>query len=133
MLSLCGVPVSSPSFGTKGSQVQILPLRPELRAIPGRCPIPISGTALRVLKMPYAQRVILHAPAWDSPALGDFVEACLRDGVRLVCVIGNDCRRVEDVIDELVVGDGTDPNRFLTTTSHPDESLEEVKAFAEAW
>ena len=84
-------------------------------------------------EMPYAQRIVLHAPAWDSPALAEFVEACLRDRVVLVCVVGSDCARVEDVIDELVVGDGTDPSRFLTTTSHPDESLEDVKAFAEAW
>lgn len=83
--------------------------------------------------MPYAQRIVLHAPPWVSPALEEFVEACLRDGVVLVCVVGNDCARVEDAIDELVVGDGSDPTRFLTTTSHPDESLEEVKAFAEAW
>jgi hypothetical protein len=28
------------------------------------------------------------------------------------------------------VADGKDPNRFLTITSHADESLEDVKAFA---
>ena len=50
-----------------------------------------------------------------------------------MCIIGHDCGRVEDIIDELVVGDGKDPNRFLTTTSHADESLEDVKAFADAW
>jgi hypothetical protein len=87
----------------------------------------------RGVRMPYAQRIILHAPPWDSPALAEFVEACLRDRVLLICIIGDGCRGVEDVIDDLVVGDGTDPNRFLTTTSHPDESLDEVKAFAEAW
>ena len=81
--------------------------------------------------MAYSQKIILHAPPWNSPALEAFVEACIHDGVVLVCVIGSDCQRVEDIIDELVVGDGSDPTRFLTTTSHPDESL--VKAFAGAW
>jgi len=83
--------------------------------------------------MGYAQKLILHAPSWDSAALEEFVEACVRDKVVLVCVIGDDCERVEDVIDELVVRDGTDPQRFLNTTSHPNESLWEVRAFAEAW
>ena len=85
--------------------------------------------------MSYAQRLVLHAPCWDSPALVDFVEACIRDEVVPVCVVGDDCERVEDVIDELVAGDGSDPNRssFINTTSHPDDSVAEVIAFAKAW
>lgn len=83
--------------------------------------------------MSYAQRLVLHAPRWNSPALDDFVEACIRDGVVLVCVAGDGCERVEDVIDELVVGDGGDDRRFINTTSHPNESVAEVIAFAKAW
>lgn len=83
--------------------------------------------------MSYAQRLTLHAPRWEAPALGDFVEACIRDGVVLVCVVGNDSEKVEDVIDELVVGDGGDRSRFISTTSHPGETLAEVMAFAKAW
>jgi hypothetical protein len=83
--------------------------------------------------MNYAQRVILHAPPWDSPKLSTFVEQCIQDRVVLVCVIGPDCRRVEGVVDELVVGLGDDPSRFISTTSHPNESVEEVRSFAETW
>jgi len=83
--------------------------------------------------MQYAQRIILHAPPWHSPKLEAFVEKCIQDKVVLVCIIGNDCARVEDVIDELVVGDGGDDSRFLNTTSHPNASIAEVQAFAEAW
>ena len=83
--------------------------------------------------MQYAQRIILHAPPWHSPKLQAFVEKCLQDKVVLVCVIGDDCARVEDVIDELVVADGSDPSRFLNTTSHPHEPIAEVREFAEAW
>jgi hypothetical protein len=83
--------------------------------------------------MKYAQRVILNASPWDSPNLGAFVEQCIQDKVVLVCVIGPDCRRVEDVIDELVVGLGDDTSRFINTTSHPNASVEEVRSFAEAW
>jgi len=83
--------------------------------------------------MQYAQKIILHAPPWHSPKLEAFVKKCIQDSVVLVCVVGDDCARVEDVIDELVVNDGSDPSRFLNTTSHPDESIAEVRAFAEAW
>ncbi|MCP3367524.1 hypothetical protein [Bradyrhizobium cajani] len=83
--------------------------------------------------MNYAQRVILYAPPWDSPKLEAFVEQCIQDKVVLVCVVGPDCRRVEDVIDELVVGLGDDSSRFINTTSHPNESIEDVRCFADAW
>jgi hypothetical protein len=85
------------------------------------------------MKMQYTQRIILYAPPWYSPKLEAFVEKCIQDKVVLVCVIGNDCARVEDVIDELVAGDGSDDSRFLNTTSHPNETIAEVRAFAEAW
>jgi hypothetical protein len=75
----------------------------------------------------------LRAPPWYSCELEEFVEKCIQDRVVLVCVIGNDCARVEDAIDQLVVGDGSDPDRFLITTSHPNESVNEVRKFAAAW
>lgn len=83
--------------------------------------------------MPYARRLILHAPPWDAQSLVDFVEDCIRDGVVLVCVVGNDCQRVEDIIEELIVGDGSDSSRFfVNTTSHP-EGLVEARELAEMW
>lgn len=92
-----------------------------------------EGRGYAAVPMNYAQRLVLRAPPWDSPELPAFVEQCIQDRVVLICVFGPDCRRVEDVIDELVVGLGDDPSRFINTTSHPNESLEEVRSFAEAW
>lgn len=62
-----------------------------------------------------------------------FVEACIRDKVALVCVVGEQCQLVEDIIDELVVGDASDDTRFITTTSHPNQTLAEVIEFAKMW
>jgi hypothetical protein len=81
--------------------------------------------------MRYPPRVILHVPPRDSPKLAAFVENCIQDKVALVCVVGNDCKRVEIVIDGLIVGDGSDTARFFNTTSHPNESIAEVRKFAE--
>jgi len=58
------------------------------------------------------------------------VEAFLRDGVKFVGVVGVDAAHVEDLIDELVVGDGSDNERFILTSSHEHESLDEAVQFA---
>jgi hypothetical protein len=62
--------------------------------------------------------------------LDQLVEQFIADGVKFVGVVGHDCQLVEDLIDELVVGDGSDPRRFLLTSSHPGESVEEALGFA---
>lgn len=83
--------------------------------------------------MSFARKIILHAPVSNEALLDEFVEQCLKDGVSLVAVVGPGCRRVEDIIDEIVVGDGNDETRFLCTTSHPDEQFEDVLKMAETW
>ena len=83
--------------------------------------------------MPFASKLILHTPVSYEALLHDFVEQCLLDGVSLVAVIGPGCARIEDMIDEIVVGDGSDKTRFLCTTSHPDEPFEDVMNMANVW
>lgn len=83
--------------------------------------------------MPFARKLILHVPISDETLLDGFVEQCLKDGVSLVAVVGRDCARVEDVIDEIVVGDGSDETRFLCTSSHPDEPFEDVLNMVMTW
>jgi len=80
--------------------------------------------------MPYAQKIILHAPPWDSPLLDEFVKACLRDNVLLIAVVGQDCERVHDVIDAIIVGDGSSDRGFgILTSWHAHETLPEVWKF----
>jgi hypothetical protein len=83
--------------------------------------------------MPLAPKIILHSPPSDEARLNDFVEQCLRDGVSLVAVMGPGCERIEDLIDDLVVGDASDPARFLCTTSHPGEPFDEVLNMVQVW
>lgn len=80
--------------------------------------------------MPFAPKVVLHCSTGYRMELDELVEQFIAEGVKFVGVVGADCARVEDIIDELVVGDGSDPNRFLLTSSHPDESLHDAIAFA---
>ena len=62
--------------------------------------------------------------------LDALVEQFIADGVAYVGVVGEDCSRVEDIIDELVVGDGSDQSRFILTSAHPGESVEEALEYA---
>jgi hypothetical protein len=75
----------------------------------------------------------LHSPVSDESLLDSFVEQCLQDEVSIIAVFGPGSRRLEDIIDEIVVGDGSDPDRFVCTTSHPDEPLDDVLNMLKSW
>lgn len=83
--------------------------------------------------MTLARKLILHVPLSDEALLGGLVEQCLKDGVRLLAIVGPGCARIEDIVDGLVVGDGSGDGRFLCTTSHPDEPFADVMSMVNAW
>jgi hypothetical protein len=62
--------------------------------------------------------------------LDDFIERCLRERAKLISVVGDECSLIEDLIDEIVVGDASDDSRDVSTSSHPGESLDEMIAVA---
>ncbi|HYE44613.1 MAG TPA: hypothetical protein VEA44_02445 [Caulobacter sp.] len=80
-----------------------------------------------------AAKFILHSPVSDEALLDEFVEQCLRDQASLVAIVGPGSERIEDIIDALVVGDASSPDRILCTTSHPDEPLDDVVRLVQAW
>ncbi len=77
--------------------------------------------------------VVLALPLSADDKLEPFVEVCLMDGVALIAVWGEGCGAIEDLIDEIVVGDGSDDSRYITTSAHEGETLEEVIEFARTW
>ncbi len=79
--------------------------------------------------MPYASKIVLRAGNWTAEVLLNFVEKCLRDKVSWIAVVGDHCREIEDILDNLIVLDGADESRFIVTTSHPDETYDDVAAF----
>ena len=94
-------------------------------AVPGR-----STRSLGVNEMAYAAKIVLNCRSHRRPDLEPLVETFIRDGVKFVGVPGVDAAHVEDLIDELVVGDGSDPDRFILTSNHEDTSLDEAVEFA---
>lgn len=83
--------------------------------------------------MTFAPKLILHSPVSDQRLLDDFVEQCLRDEVSLLAITGPGCSHLEEVIDEIVVGDGSDANRFLCTSSHPNDDFDTVLNMVQTW
>ena len=67
--------------------------------------------------MSYAQKVVIHSKSGATRALEALVEQFISDGVRFVAVAGNDCALIEDIIDEIVVGDGSDDTRFISESA----------------
>ncbi len=61
------------------------------------------------------------------------MEQCLRDKVELIATIGSGCEDLEEEIDWLIVADGESVERYITTSSHPGETLAGVLEFATHW
>jgi hypothetical protein len=80
--------------------------------------------------MSYAQKIVINSKSGAKSALDSLVEQFIADGVRFVAVAGADCTLIKDIIDEIVVGEGSDDTRFILTSAHPGETLEEVMQFA---
>jgi hypothetical protein len=80
--------------------------------------------------VPYQTKIVLHCRSGVPTNLEALVEAFIRDGVKFVGVVGQGSGTVEDLIDSFVVGDGSDPSRFILTSSHPKETLEQAVHFA---
>lgn len=74
-------------------------------------------------------RAVLVSKNKYSPELDELILSLFDRGYELFCVVGEDCELIEDIIDELAVGDASEPKEVITT-SHPNQSLEEVVEFA---
>ena len=83
--------------------------------------------------MTYAPKLVLQLPVSNLDLLEPFVDTCIRDGVVLIAIVGEGASKIDDLIDELVVGDGSDRSRFINTTFHPKETVAEVMEFARRW
>lgn len=76
-------------------------------------------------------KIVLHCTTGYSKELDALVDEWMRAGVRYVGVVGKDASRVEDIIDELCIGDGSAPYFMLTAFHSPPETLDDAIEFAE--
>ena len=76
------------------------------------------------------RKIVVHSIRGLCPEFPARVAAWISEGVVFLGIVGADAVELEEVADEVAVGDGTSPY-FLLTTSHPGESLVDAIAFAE--
>jgi hypothetical protein len=81
--------------------------------------------------MTVSRKIVVHSVRGFSPEFATCVADWIKGGVVFLGVVGKDAAQLEDLADEVAVGDGTTAPYFLLTTSHPGESLAEAVEFAE--
>lgn len=74
-------------------------------------------------------KVVLVSENGYSVEHDSLLESFLDQGYELFCAVGKDCELWEEIMDEIAVGNGENV-RYITTTSHPDESVNHVVEFA---
>jgi len=79
-----------------------------------------------------ATKVILISKSGYSPGQDPLLESILNDGLILFCAVGKDCEKWEDAMDFLCETRGG-VLLSVVTTSHPNESFEDVLLFANSW
>jgi hypothetical protein len=90
-----------------------------------RAPAPVTS-AVNAMKN---RKFVLVSDTGYHRKHDDLLRSVLAEGYELFCVVGVDCELWEEVMDEVAVGDDSDP-RYITTTSHPGETENEVIEFA---
>lgn len=77
-----------------------------------------------------APKIVLHSTAGYRPELDELVADWMNRGVKYVGVVGVDSSRLDDIIDELCIGDGSHPYEMLTAFHSPGENLQDALALA---
>ncbi|TXR53848.1 hypothetical protein [Reinekea thalattae] len=77
-------------------------------------------------------KVVLVSESGYDEKHDELLNSFLDQEYELFCVVGKDCELWEEIMDEIAVGDGTN-SRYITTTSHPNETELEVVEFAESF
>jgi hypothetical protein len=72
------------------------------------------------------KKIVLHSLRGYHPELDLLIQQWIRDGVKYVGVVGVDASRIEDRIDALCVGVGSEPYFMLTASHGLDEGLEDA-------
>ncbi len=78
------------------------------------------------------RRFVLISESGYSSQHDQFLATLLDEGYELFSVVGKDCELWEEIMDEIAVGNGSNV-RYITTTSHVGETVEDVIEFAKNW
>lgn len=77
-------------------------------------------------------KIVLHSLTGYRSELDHLVEEWIKAGVKYVGVVGMDAVEIEDNIDWVCIGDGSNPYFMLTASHQSDETLHDAISFAES-
>jgi hypothetical protein len=77
------------------------------------------------------RKIVLHSVGGSRSELTALVGGWIADGVGYVGVVGKDAAAIEDEIDSLCIGNGSDPYFILTAAHGSDETLKDAIFLAE--
>lgn len=80
-----------------------------------------------------ASKIVLHARVPYGRVHEALLQQLLVRKIALFCAVGVDSRAWEDAMDWTCIAPDGESRGFVVTTSHPDESVADMAAFAEAW
>lgn len=80
--------------------------------------------------MSYGKKIVLHCPRGLHQSIDSLVGALIKSGVTYVGVVGKDASRIEDIIDEICVGDGSNVY-YMLTANHENETIQDAINLAE--
>ena len=81
--------------------------------------------------MAASRKIVLHSLHGYRPELDAVVTQWIQERVGYVGIVGVDASRIEDIIDDLCVGDGSNSYFMLTASHGPDETLQDAIYLAE--
>ena len=71
-----------------------------------------------------------RSPQAYNRELDALVAGWIEEGIKYIGVIGADASHLRDIIDDLCIGDGTDPYFMLTASHGDDETVEDAVLLA---
>ena len=81
-------------------------------------------------------KIVLISRSGYSKDHDTLLKELIESGIELFCAVGIDCEKWEEAMDWICVeldANNINPGVCCTTTSHPDESIEDAIFFAENW
>ncbi|MHB8744736.1 MAG: hypothetical protein ACYC9L_16685 [Sulfuricaulis sp.] len=80
--------------------------------------------------MPAIRKIVVHSLSGYRPEFDALVQSWIREGINYVGIAGIDASKLEDIVDEICVGNGVEPY-FMLTASHAGEPLSAAVALAD--
>ncbi|MFO3705469.1 hypothetical protein ACI6Q5_10875 [Xanthomonas codiaei] len=77
------------------------------------------------------RKIVLHSIRGQQPGLEALVAQWMDKGIKYVGVVGVDAAGIEELIDDVCVGDGSTSYFMLTAAHGPGETVEDAVFLAE--